>query len=59
MKAAADMNKYKLKNMMVLPDEVKAGATKLVQIYPEDLEKEFKEELIQFWELLKTDLFSL
>ena len=38
------------------PDEAKAGATKLIHAYPEDLEKEFEEELVQFSELLKTDL---
>ena len=36
-------------------EEIRAGASKLIEAYPEDVENEAEEELIQFSELLKTD----
>ena len=36
-------------------EEIRAGASKLIEAYPEDVENEVEEELIQFSELLKTD----
>ena len=43
---------------MLTPDEVRDGASKLIQAYPEDVEKDFEDELIQFSELLKNEIVS-
>ena len=37
-------------------DEIKVKAEQLVDAYPEDIENDIKDEIIQFSELLKTDL---
>lgn len=40
-------------------EEVRYNTSKLIKIYPEDLENELKEEMVQFSELLKTDLAEI
>ena len=41
------------------PDEVRDGTSNLIEAYPEDVEKDFVDELIQFSEFLKTDLADI
>ena len=40
-------------------DEVKDGASKLIQAYLENVEKDFEDELIHFSEHLKNDLADI
>ena len=48
-----------LRFLRFLPDEVRNGASKLIQAYPENGEKDFEDELVQFSELLKINLADI